>query len=460
MLEEPDVRLVLDAALTSGGDWAEIYAEQRDSTVIRSDDHRIERVTSVRSTGAGVRVVKGIQTAYAYTDVLTRDSLVDAARAAAAGVHGAQSLAVADLTRREPSGRHPVVRWPQDVDKATKVAITRRCDEAAWAQGNDVRQVSVTYGDVVQRSFVANSTGVLVDATRVRTRLSAQVVAARDGVVQTGFEGPGSSKGIEHFDDHPPEETGAAAAQKALRLLDAVAMPAGEMTVVLSAGGGGVLFHEACGHGLEADAVAKDTTVYARTRGQRIGSELFTGVDDPTMPNGWGSYEFDDEGTPAERVVLFERGRQTGVMSDRISASRLGEQSTGHGRRESYAHVPQPRMTNSLVLPGESDPAAIIADVGAGLYCVELGGGEVKSATGDFVFGVLEGLLIENGELTRRVRGAALIGNGPKAIALIDAVGNDFDLRQGVCGKGGQSVPAGFGTPTLRIGRLTVGGTA
>jgi TldD protein len=354
---------------------------------------------------------------------------------------------------------HAVTRSPRDAAKADKVAITRRAEEAAWAAGDDVRQVLASYADVVQRVFIANSLGHLSDETRTRTRLACQVVATRDGLVQTGFEGPGASSGLELFDTSPPEEVGREAAQRALRLLDSIPSPAGEMTVVLNAGGGGVLFHEACGHGLEADAMAKDTTVYAHSKGQRVGSELFNGVDDASDPNGWGSFSFDDEGTPAQRTVLFERGVQTGEMSDRISAAKLGVGPSGNGRRQSYAHLPIPRMTNSYVLPGESDPALILADVSYGLYADGLGGGEVNPATGDFVFGITEAYLIENGELTQRVRGANLIGNGPQAISLVDAVGSDFAVKQGMCGKDGQWVPAGFGTPTLRIARLTVGGT-
>ena len=459
MLEESDVRAVLAAALAGGADWAEIFAERRDATTIRVEDRRVEQITSGRRQGAGVRVVRGTQSAYAYTNVLGRASLLEAARAAAVGVRGAQTLTVADLTRHQPDGRHPVRVSPEDVDKAAKVSLARRCEEAAWAESSEVRQVQVTYADVVQRVFIANSLGLLGESTRVRSRLVAHVVAARGDLVQTGFEGPGASKGLEHFDEHPPEEIGATAAQRAVRLLDSVPMPAGEMTVVLNKGGGGVLFHEACGHGLEADAIGKQTTVYAGSRGERVGTELFNGVDDPTLPGAWGSYDIDDEGTPAARTTLFDSGTQAGVMSDRISAHRIGEASTGHGRRESYAHVPQPRMANSLVLPGESDPDDIVADVTRGLYCVELDGGEVKPATGDFVFGVNEGYLIENGELTTRVRGATLIGNGPTVLGLVDAVGTDFETKQGMCGKGGQWVPVSFGTPTLRIARLTVGGT-
>jgi TldD protein len=464
VLDESDVRAVLAAALTTGGDWAEVYAERRDSTGIRIDDRRVEELASGRDQGAGVRVVAGTQATYAYTNVLTREALLDAARAAAAALAGAQQVTVADLTRAEPPVRHPVRLAPGEVDKARKVDVVRRCEEAAWAAGGEVRQVTASYADSTTRAFVATSLGHLSDETQVRTRLVVHVVAARDGLVQTGFEGPGASMGFEHFDPAAggvdPAAVGRTAAERALRLLDSEPAPAGELTVVLNAGGGGVLFHEACGHGLEADALAKSTSVYAPTRGQRVGSELLTGVDDATVPNAWGSFGFDGEGTPAQRTVLFDRGVQSGEMSDRISATKLGTVPTGNGRRQSYAHLPQPRMTNSLILPGGDTREAILRSVTRGLYADGLSGGEVNPATGDFVFGVTEAYLIEDGELTRRVRGANLIGNGPAVLRLVDGVGDDIATKQGMCGKGGQWVPVGFGTPTLRIARLTVGGTA
>jgi TldD protein len=459
VLDEADVRAVLDAALATGGEWAEVYAERRDSTSISIDDRRIEELTSGRDQGAGVRVVDGPQAAYAYTNVLTRESLLEAARAAAAALSGQRQASVVDLTRVQPTAVHPVLRSPSTVSKADKVAAARRAEEAAWAVGSGVRQVAASYADVVQRVFLANSHGHLSDETKTRTRLVCQVVAARDGVVQTGFEGPGGSMGAELLDLNPPEDVGRLAAERAVRLLDSIPSPAGEMTVVLNAGGGGVLFHEACGHGLEADAIAKNTTVFAKRKGDRVGSAIFNGIDDATVTNGWGSFGFDDEGTPAQRTVLFEDGVQSGEMSDRISAGKLGTAPSGNARRQSYAHFPIPRMSNSFILPGASDPADILKDVKRGLYAEGLGGGQVNPATGDFVFGITEAYLVENGELTKRVRGANLIGNGPEAISQIDAVGTDFDVKQGMCGKDGQWVPVSFGTPTLRIARLTIGGT-
>ena len=461
VLDDVLVADVLASALTGGGEWSEVYAERTDATSVRLDDHRVEELTSSRRVGAGVRVVAGTQQGYAYTDVLTPESLHRAAAAAAAALQGERSAAVADLRQVEPQVRQSVAVRPGDVDKARRVAVAREAEAAAWAAGGDVRQVTVGLSDVASQVLVASSRGVRADTERVRTRLVAQVVAARDGLVQTGFEGPGHAQGFEVFDHVDPSQVGDRAARRALRLLDSVPCPAGEMPVVLNAGGAGVLFHEACGHGLEADAMARRTTVYAERGGQQVGSSVFSGVDDPTLAGAWGSYEVDDEGTPAARTVLFEDGVQAGVMSDLVYAEALGQLApSGHGRRQSYAHVPQPRMGNSLVLPGTSDPAAMVREVEHGLYAEGLGGGEVNPATGDFVFGVTEAYLIEGGELTRRVRGAQLVGNGPRAIADVDAVGTDFAMKQGVCGKGGQWVPVGFGTPTLRIARLTVGGQA
>ena len=466
MLDDDDVSAVLAAALDGGATWSEVYAERTQATSVRLDDRRVEELTSSRRQGAGVRAVRGTAQGYAWTDVLTRESLREAARAAAAALQGERSAAVATARRAGPTARRRVLLHPADVTEARRVELARAASEAAWAAGADVRQVTVGLADVAETVMVASSLGPRADTERVRTRLVAQVVAERDGLVQTGFEGPGRSQGFEVFDAGDPAAVdpaavGATAAGQALRLLDSVPCPAGEMPVVLNAGGGGVLFHEACGHGLEADAMARHTTVYSRRGGTQVASTLLSAVDDPTLPGAWGSYDVDDEGTPAARTVLFDAGVQAGVLSDRVYAEALGRPaSSGHGRRQSYAHVPAPRMGNSLVLPGADDPAEIVRSMRRGLYAEGLGGGEVNPATGDFVFGVTEAYLVEDGELTRRVRGAQIIGNGPRAVADVDAVGSDFAMKQGVCGKGGQWVPVGFGTPTLRIARLTVGGAA
>ncbi len=459
MLDDADVRAVLEAALSGGGEFAEVYAEDRRGRTLTLDDGKVEDLVSGRDVGAGVRVLRGRQTAYAYTNVLARDALAEAARVAAAGVRGEGHATVADLRTATPPITHPARIDPLSADGPALVELVREAEEAARAADGSVRQVTVLYADSSREVFLANSEGHRSVQHPVRTRLVAQVVAARDGVIQTGFEGPGASVGHELVEEHPPAAIGREAARQAVAMLNSIPAPAGEFPVVLGPGGGGVLFHEACGHGMEADIVAKDASVYRGRRGEQLGTPIFTGVDDATTLGGWGSFGFDDEGAAAQRTVLFERGVCTDYMSDRIRAAQLGLSSTGNGRRQSYAHVPIPRMTNSYILPGDDDPTEIVRSVKRGVYCRQLGGGQVDPASGDFVFGVTEAYLIENGELGRALRGANLVGDGPTAIGRIDALGTDFDTRQGICGKDGQGVPVAFGTPTLRIGRITVGGT-
>ena len=458
-LDDDDVRAVLGAALSGGAEFAELYAEQRRGRSVRLDDKRVQDLTSGRDRGAGIRVQTGNQTAYAYTNMLTRDALVEAAKVAAAGVKGSAQTTVADLTDQVAEVTHPAAKNPFDVDGRGLVDIVREAEDAAWSVSGDVRQVTVIWADTGQDVFIVNSEGVRVTERRVRTRIVAQVVAARDGMIQTGYFGPGASVGMELLDRYSAATVGRKAAEQAVELLGARPSPAGELPVILAAGSGGVLFHEACGHGMEADIVAKQASVYAGRQGEQIGTALLTGVDDATDLGAWGSYSFDDEGTPAQRTVLFDKGVCTDYLSDRLRSTELSIPRSGNGRRQSYAHLPIPRMSNSYILPGDADPAEIVRGVTRGLYCDDLGGGQVDPASGDFVFGVSQAHMISNGEITYPVRGANLVGDGPTVIGRITAVGTDFDVRQGVCGKDGQGVPAGLGNPTLLIDRITVGGT-
>jgi TldD protein len=354
---------------------------------------------------------------------------------------------------------HRAERPTEHVPQAHKVEWLREADDTARSLDPSVRQVVATYADSVQRVLIATSDGRWVEEERPRIRLVVQVVAARDGVIQTGFWGPAGLAGAEFIDAHPPRDTAERAARQAVAMLDGIPAPAGEMPVVVGPGGGGVLFHEACGHGLEADLVHRDASIYEGRLGERLASALVNGVDDATVPNAWGSFSFDDEGTPSQRTVVFEEGRLTGYLYDRIRSEKDGVPSTGNGRRQSYAHLPIPRMTNTYILPGEAGAEDVVRDTARGLYAGKLGGGQVNPATGDFVFGVTEAYLIENGELTRPVRGANLVGNGTEILSAIDGVADDFVEIQGICGKEGQGVPVGNGSPTLRIARMTVGGT-
>lgn len=458
MLDVSLISRVLAEALR-GGSFAEIFVEDRSSTSLRLEDARVEDVASGRDRGAGIRVMEGERTAYAYTNVLTEDGLVAAARAARAGLRGGEQAQPFDLRRREPEIRHPVRTRPEDVPSRQKVSGLLEADDAARASGGDVRQVIASYMDVRQKVLIASSEGVLVEDDRTRLRFAVQVIAARDGRIATGFEAPGHSGGHELLDVHTPRDLAAAAASKAVTMLDAKASPAGELPVVLAPGTGGVLIHEACGHGLEADTLVKDASVYAGRAGERFGHEKVTIVDDGTDPGAWGSFGVDDEGTPAQRTVLFDRGVLTGHLSDLRSARMIGHPSTGNGRRQSYAHLPIVRMSNTYLLPGTDDRDAILSSVDRGVYAGTFSGGEVNPATGNFVFGMSEAYMIENGEITHPIRGANLIGNGPQVLATIEGIASDFGRREGVCGKDGQHAPVTNGMSTVLLSRMTVGGT-
>jgi TldD protein len=459
VLEDAIVRKVLGTALSTGGEWAEVYAEDRLSHAIRLEDRRVEELVTGQDRGVGVRVVHGTSSAYAYTNRLDSDSLLEAARVAAAALREQPVAEVRDLRRRISDLRHPVVVDPATVERTSLAEVVRRADDAARSHDPAVAQVIASYSDGRQHVLIANSEGFVTEEDRVRTRFAVQVVAVRDGVVQTGFDGPGRSSGYELLDEFPPEEVARRAAGRAVAMLDSHPAPAGEMPVVIAAGNGGVLFHESSGHGMEADLIAKEASVYHGKQGQRIGVPEFNGVDDATVEGGWGSFQFDDEGTPAQRTVLFANGVCTDYLTDLIRARQLGQRASGNGRRQSYADVPIPRMTNTYILAGTDDPDEIIRQTRNGLYAKSLGGGQVNPVTGEFVFGVVEGYLIEGGQVTTPVRGANLVGDGPSVIAAIDALGGDFDVKEGICGKEGQGVPVGNGAPTMRIARMTVGGT-
>lgn len=459
MLDRELAAEVLRAARVRGGSFAEIFVEERASLAIRLDDGRIEELTSGLDRGAGVRVVRGASFGYAYSNRLDRDALLEAAEAAVASLDVGAAGDVVDLRRREPAVVHRAVRPPAAVPADDKVAWLREVDDVARSHSPAVRQVSASYGESVQRVLIAASDGRWIEEERPRIRLVAQVVAERDGAVQTGFHGPAGMAGVEFLDRHTPRATATVAARRAVTMLDAIPAPAGETAVVMAPGTGGVLFHEAVGHPLEADIVAKEASVYRGRVGETLASSLLNGVDDATVPNAWGSYSFDDEGEPAERTVLFEGGVLREMLFDRIRADEEGRPSTGNGRRQSYAHQPIPRMTNTYILDGTSDPADVVASTPRGIYVTALAGGQTNPATGDFVFGVSEAFLIEDGRLTTPLRGANLIGRAIEVMSAIDAVANDFDTWEGVCGKDGQGVPVGSGSPTLRIARMTVGGT-
>jgi len=428
---------VLARALANGGRFAEVFAERRGGLTMAIDESRIESVQSGAEEGAGVRVIDGGTTYFAHVDGLDPADVERAADEAASALRG---------ERREPRALTaeavtplPIEHRPEDVAASRKAGLLRELDERGRSQGGEIAQFTASYAEARRQVTVANSDGLLASDDRTRTRIGAQAVARRGDTVETGAETLGAHRGFE--------------------LLDAGPAPSASMPVVVGGGFGGVLFHEMTGHGLEADHIQKGASVYVGKLGEQVAQPLLNAYDDGRLPGEWGSDAIDDEGVPTQKTQVIEDGRLTAYLYDHVTAEREGVASTGNGRRESFRHLPIPRMTNTYIAPGDATPDQIIADVDNGFYAVSFGGGQVDPATGDFVFGVSEGYLIEGGKVTRPCRGATLIGNCLDALAAIDAVGDDFFMKTGVCGKGGQRAPVGTGQGHVRVGAMTVGGT-
>jgi TldD protein len=447
--------------LRRGGDFAEVFVEDRESLGLRLEDGRIEQTSGGRETGAAVRLLSGERTYYAYSDAVDEAGLTAAADAVAAAVRaGAEGPEIVDLgpVLSDPD-KNPVRTPPGEVAIARKAVLVRAGDEAARAASSEIVQAIMGYGDTRQRVLIANSLGDLVSDDRTRTRFTAQVVARRGDVIQTGHETVGGSAGFELVDEEIARRVAVTAAEKARIMLDSRPAPVGAMPVVLANGFGGTLFHEACGHGLEADAIAKGASIYEGKLGEVVATPIVSAYDEGSITNGWGSQAFDDEGVPTQKTLVIEEGRLTGYLYDRLRAREAGASPTGNGRRQSFRHVPIPRMTTTYIAPGDAAPDDIIAATPRGFYAKSLAGGQVEPASGNFVFGVAEGYLIEDGRITTPLRGATLVGNGIDILMKIDMIAGDFDVKTGICGKDGQGVPVGTGQATLRIAEMTVGGT-
>ena len=464
MIDQSVLQRVLGAALATGGDFAEVFVEDRRTSSAALDDGKVTDVSSGRDRGAGIRVIAGETAGYAHTADLSEAGLraaADAASAAARQWGGGTRTVALGGGRPGRAGLDDSVVAPETVPKAAKVELLMRADDAARSGNGAIRQVMAGYGDARRRILVANSDGLLATDDQVRTNFRVTCVAAGDTGMQTGYESTGFTLGFELFDRVDVEEMARTAARRAITKLRARPAPSGVLPTVINRGSGGVMFHEACGHGLEADLVGKDASVYRGRVGELVANPLVTLVDDGTMGPEWGAYAIDDEGHPAGRNVLIENGVLTDYMWDWLRSRKEGRASSGNGRRQSYRHLPMVRMTNTFVLNGADDPDDIIRDTRHGVYVARLGGGQVNTATGDFVFGMTEAYMIEDGEITEPIRDANLIGNGPEVLRNIDVVGNDFGMGgPGTCGKNGQGVPVGDGNPTLRVTSLTIGGTA
>ena len=468
MIDPPVLERVLGEALRHGGDFAEVFAEDRATSSALLDDGRVEELSSGRERGAGIRVVSGDTTGFAHTADLSESGLLKAAEAASAvarsGGGGTATVAVGPLPTGAPArGTADTGDDPASLSLASKgqsLELLRRADEAARAAGGAITQVQAGCGGSRRRVLIANSEGLYAGDEQARTRFSVSCVASGDTGLQTGFESAARTLGFELFDEVSVEELAQLAARRAISKLSARPAPSGELPVVLAGGSGGILFHEACGHGLEADHIVKDASVYTGMVGQQVASPLVTLVDDGTIGSEWGTFHVDDEGRPAQRNVLIDHGVLTDYLWDYLRARKEGRVSSGNGRRQTYQHLPMVRMTNTFLLPGNEDADEIVAQTPRGVYVAKLGGGQVNTTTGDFVFGTTEAYLIEGGKITEPLRDANLIGNGPEILKRIDAVATDFAMTPGTCGKDGQSVPVGCGQATMRLTGVTIGGTA
>lgn len=458
LVDSRDLEEVLSIALQKGGDFAEVYVERKKTTSIGCEADKIERIGGGIDIGAGIRVVSGDNTSYAYTNDLSLEGLKKAAGIVAQSAQGKKQNVTLDLTKLKPVVDFEVEQRPERVTVDEKVDVVKRANRSARQLDDRIKQVTVGYGDVVQQVIIANSEGILVEDERVRTRLVINAVASQGSVIQTGYEAAGGFAGFELFTEVSPEELAEKAGRRAVTMLDAKPAPAGKMPVVMAAEAGGTMVHEACGHGLEADLVQKKLSVYANKKGEQVASPLVTVIDDATIKGKYGSFAFDDEGARGEKTVLIENGILTDYMYDGLTARKEKRRSTGNGRRESYQNRPIPRMTNTYIASGDADPEEIIRETKRGLLVKKMGGGQVNTTNGDFVFDVAEGYIIKDGEVTDPVRGATLTGNGPQVLRTVDMVGNDMGFAIGTCGKDGQGVPVSDAQPTIRIPELIVGG--
>ncbi|MBN1469456.1 MAG: TldD/PmbA family protein [Fusobacteriaceae bacterium] len=458
MINKTTIENVLNAALETGGDFAEIFVEDKWSTNILLISQKVEKALSGRDFGVGIRIFKNLFSVYAYTNDASEENLIKVAREAASSLKGKREDIILNLIKQDIEDKHKILLMPNTVEKKDKVEILKLADKSARDYNNLISQVNCSLADSIQNVLIANSEGTLVEDTRVRTRISIESIASNGDKMQTGSTRPGAAKGFEFIKELDIEKNATEASRMAVTMLNADYAPSGKMPVIIENEFGGVIFHEACGHGLEASAVAKGHSVFANKIGQKVASDCVTAIDDGTLVNEWGSLNIDDEGVPTERKVLIENGILKGYMIDKLNGRRMGMESTGSGRRESYKFAPTSRMTNTFIDNGNSTLEEMLSKAENGLYCRYLGGGSVNPATGDFNFSALEAYLIENGKITKPVKGATLIGNGPEILTKIEMVGNNLGHGQGMCGSSSGSICANVGQPTILIGNMTIGG--
>jgi len=462
-LTESHLQRALGELMGNAIDSGELYFQVTAQEAWVLEDGIVKEGTHTREQGVGVRAISGEKTGFAYSDEIAFNALLESSRAAKAiAGHGQQGKLQAWTSSKAPA-LYPADNPLASIADSEKVALLQTIDRHARAIDPRVQQVIVSLAGVQEVILVAASDGTLATDVRPLVRMNVSVIVEENGRREQASHGGGGRTDYHYFfTENRAQHFAEEAVRQALVNLQAVAAPAGSMPVVLASGWPGILLHEAIGHGLEGDFNRKGTSAFSGRLGQRVASPLCTVVDDGTLPGRRGSLSIDDEGTPSSCTVLIENGILKGYMQDKLNAGLMGMATTGNGRRESYAHLPMPRMTNTYMRAGEHDPQEIIQSVEKGLYAVSFGGGQVDITNGKFVFSASEAYLIENGKVTQPVKGATLVGNGPDVLTKVSMVGNDLQLDSGVgvCGKDGQSVPVGVGQPTLKVDELTVGGTS
>ena len=458
MFDKKILEEVLAAAMASGADFAEIYAERTRNNSIKFLDGKIERINDNFLSGVGIRAFLGTRTIYASTTDISREGLLACARSVSDAMGEGKAQISIVLKPKGVLDVHPIKINPASAETRVKTDILKEACFAAKEHSELISQVQGTLGDVDHSIMVANSEGLLVEDRHVRTRIVVNAVASDGEQNQSGSCSPGRSMGLELFELFDPREVGLHAAKQALVNLSAGYCQAGQMTVAIENGFGGVIFHEACGHSLEATQVGVGMSEMCGKLGQKIANEKITAIDDGTIPNAWGSVNIDDEGNPTQRNVLIERGVLKNYMIDRLGSRRMGMPMTGNSRRQSYIFEPTSRMTNTFIDNGPDKNEDIIASIEYGLYAKEMGGGSVNPLTGAFNFAVREGYMVRNGKICEPVRGASLIGTGSQILQDIDMVGQNLATGQGVCGSSSGSVPTDVGQPLIRVKTITVGG--
>ncbi len=457
-MEKALLEEILGIAVSTGADFAEIFCEKKRNGNVRLLDGKIDTITDTTISGVGIRAFVGVNTVFASTSDVTRNGLIACARSVAEAIGDAASFGSIKLTERIFPNIHPVLIVPSTAEMKYKTDLLREANEAARGYDPRIAQVVANLITVDRTIQIANTEGLLTSDRHLRTRMAVSATAVENGENQSGFYGPGRGMGLEVFELFKPSEIGLTAAKQAITNLSAGYCPAGKMTVAIENGFGGVIFHEACGHSLEATSVGTGTSQMCGKLGQKIANEKITAIDDGTIANAWGSVNIDDEGHPTQRNVLIENGVLKSYMIDRLGSRRMGMPMTGNSRRQNYNFEATSRMTNTFIDNGPDKNEDIIASIEYGLYAKSMGGGSVNPLTGDFNFSVSEGYIVRNGKICEPVRGASLIGNGSQILMDIDMVGQNLATGQGMCGSASGSVPTDVGQPLIRVSSITVGG--